>query len=146
VALAELWRTIGYAEDALRVVTVFVILVGLMGMLVSLYTSLNERRREMAILRALGAGPRRILSLLMLESGLLTVCGIVLGTALVYVLAFTLTPLVEREFGLFLPVNPPTETGWYFLGAVMVAGILVGLVPAMRAYRNALVDGLTIRL
>jgi len=60
VALSELWRTIGYAEDALRVVSIFVIIVGLLGMLVSLYTSLNERRREMAVLRAVGAGPLKV--------------------------------------------------------------------------------------
>jgi putative ABC transport system permease protein len=62
VALSELWRTIGYAEDVLRVVSIFIIIVGLLGMLVALYTALTERRREMAILRAAGAGPIRIIS------------------------------------------------------------------------------------
>jgi putative ABC transport system permease protein len=58
--LSQLWRTIGYAEDALRVVSIFVIIGGLLGMLASLYASLNERRREMAVLRAVGAGPSKI--------------------------------------------------------------------------------------
>jgi putative ABC transport system permease protein len=62
---------VGYAEDALKIVTAFVVIVGLLGMIVSLYTSLNERRREMAILRAVGAPKGRIVSLLVLESGLL---------------------------------------------------------------------------
>jgi len=146
VALAELWRSIGYAEDALRVVSLFVLIVGLLGMLVSLYTSLNERRREMAILRAIGAGPAKIISLLVLESGLLAFAGAALGVAIVYGLSFATQGIVERTFGLYLPINPPTQAGWIFLGAVAVAGLLIGFVPAFKAYRNALSDGLSVRL
>jgi putative ABC transport system permease protein len=146
VALAELWRSIGYAEDALRVVSLFVLIVGLLGMLVSLYTSLNERRREMAILRAIGAGPAKIISLLALESGLLAFAGAALGVAIVYGLSFATQGIVERTFGLYLPINPPTQAGWIFLGAVAVAGLLIGFVPAFKAYRNALSDGLSVRL
>ncbi|MBN8731295.1 MAG: ABC transporter permease [Acidobacteria bacterium] len=146
VALNELWRTIGYAEDALSVVTAFVLVVGLLGMLVSLYTSLNERRREMAILRAVGAGPRTIIFLLVTESGLLALAGTVLGVGLAYALALTAQPLVERHFGLFIPLVRPTAAGWAYLSAVVVAGVLIGFVPAVKAYRNALADGLGVRL
>jgi putative ABC transport system permease protein len=146
VALAELWSTIGYAEDALRVVTFFVLVVGLLGMLVSLYTSLNERRREMAIFRALGAGPTRIISLLVFESAILSFLGCLFGMAIVYGLSFSLQPIVEREFGLYLPIQAPTTTGWIYLGGVLVAGILIGFVPAWKAYRNTLSDGLSVRL
>ncbi len=146
VALDELWRTIGYAEDALQVVTIFVLVVGLLGMLVSLYTSLNERRREMAILRAVGAGPRRIVLLLVLESGLLALAGAILGVGLIYALSFVFQPMVEQRFGLYLPIQAPTLTGWIYLGSVLVAGLLIGFVPAVKAYRNALSDGLSVRL
>ena len=146
VALAELWNTIGYAEEALTVVTFFVLVVGLMGMLVSLYTSLNERRREMAILRALGAGPRRVIFLLVLESFILSLAGTVLGVAVVYSGAFLTQPIIERRFGLFIPVTAPTETGYIYLCTVIVAGLLIGFVPAVKAYRNALADGLSIRV
>ena len=146
VALAELWRTIGYAEDVLSVVTIFVLIVGLLGMLVSLYTSLNERRREMAILRAVGAGPRKIVFLLVLESGILALAGTVFGVALVYVLSSATQPLVERHFGLFIPIQPLTPTGYAYVATVIVAGLLIGFVPAVKAYRNALADGLSVRL
>jgi putative ABC transport system permease protein len=146
VTLQELWRTIGYAEDALQVVTLFVILVGLLGMLVSLYTSLNERRREMAILRAIGAGPAKIIALLVLESGLLAFAGCVLGVVMIYSLSFIFQPIVEQQFGLYVPVQPPTEAGWIYLGAVVIAGVLIGFVPAWKAYRNTLADGLSIRV
>jgi putative ABC transport system permease protein len=146
VALSELWRTIGYGEDALRVVSIFVIIVGLLGMLVSLYTSLDERRREMAVLRAVGAGPAKIVSLLVLESGLLSLVGAVLGVLLVYVLSFVSQPIIERHFGLFMPIQALTPTGYLYLLAVIGAGLLIGLVPALKAYRNSLADGLTMRL
>jgi len=146
VALSELWNTIGYAEEALTVVTFFVLVVGLLGMLVSLYTSLNERRREMAILRALGAGPRKVIFLLVLESLLLTLAGTVLGITVVYAGAFLTQPMLERRFGLFIPITPPTVTGYAYLCTVIVAGLLIGFVPAVKAYRNALADGLSIRV
>ena len=146
VALGELWNTIGYAEQALTVVSFFVLVVGLLGMLVSLYTSLNERRREMAILRALGAEPRKVIFLLVLESSLLSSAGVALGVAGVYHSAIVSQPIVERRFGLLIPVMPPTSTAYFYLSTVMIAGVLIGFVPAMKAYRNALQDGLSIRV
>ena len=146
VALTELWHTIGYAEDGARIITGAVLLVGLLGMLVALYSTLQERRREMAILRSLGAGPWRIASLLVLESGLLSVLGAVTGLALVYGLLAVGQGLAERHFGVYIPITAPGKVEWLYLLGVVVAGLLVGLVPAWRAYRNTLQDGLTIRL
>ena len=146
VTLSELWRTIGYAEDALRVVSLFVIIIGLLGMLVSLYTTLTERRREMAVLRAVGAGPLRIVLLLVLESGFLSMGGAIVGVLLVYALSFLSQPIVERHFGLFNPIQPLTMTAYLYVLAVIVAGLLIGFVPALRAYRNSLADGLAMRL
>lgn len=146
VALTELWHTIGYAEDGARIITGAVLLVGLLGMMVALYSTLQERRREMAILRSLGAGPGRIAALLVLESGLLSLVGALTGFALVYGLLAVGQGLAERHFGIYIPVTPPGKVEWLYLAGVVVAGVLVGLVPAWRAYRNTLQDGLTIRL
>jgi putative ABC transport system permease protein len=146
IALAEMWRTIGYAEDGLKIVSAFVVLVGLLGMLVSLYTSLNARRREMAILRAVGAGPRRIVSLLVLESGLLSTAGALLGLLTVYALLFLAQSPVEQRFGLHIPLRPPGQVEYIYLGIVIAAGFIMGLLPAWKAYRNTLSDGLSVRL
>jgi putative ABC transport system permease protein len=146
VSLSELWDGLSYAEDGLRVVSAFVVVVGLLGMLVSIYNSLNERRREMAILRSVGAGPRLIFSLLIVESFLLTAVGSVVGVVVMYGLLFALRPVIERTFGLYIPIDPPQTAEWLYLTAVIVLGFLMGWVPAWRAYRNTLHDGLTIRL
>ena len=146
VALNEMWRSLGYAETGLRLVTIFVVLVGLLGMLVSLYTSLNERRREMAILRAVGAGPNRIVAMLVLESACLAAAGAIAGLAMVYVLLSVGQSIVEAQVGLFIPIRPPGFVELLFMGAVVTAGFLMGFVPALKAYRTALHDGLTVRV
>lgn len=146
IALAEMWRSVGYAEDALKIVTAFVVVVGLLGMIVSLYTSLNERRREMAILRSIGARRGRIVSLLVLESGLLSVLGCVIGVALVYALLFLGQGPIERNFGLHVPIRPLGTMEWRYIGVIVTAGFLLGLIPALKAYRNALVDGLSVKV
>lgn len=146
VALSELWDGISYAEDGLRVVSAFVVVVGLLGMLVSIYNSLNERRREMAILRSVGAGPRLIFTLLILESVLLTVAGAVLGVLTTYLLLVSFQPLIEGRFGLYIPIKPLQTDELLYLAVVSLLGLALGAVPALRAYRNTLHDGLTIRL
>lgn len=146
VALSELWAGIGYGEQVLKVVALFVVIVGLLGMLMALYTSLNERRREIAILRAVGVGPLKVIGMLLLESGLLTFVGTVLGVGFIYALVILLQPYIEQEFGLHIPLKAlgPTELG--YLSAVIAGGFLIGLVPAWKAYRNALSDGLNLRV
>jgi putative ABC transport system permease protein len=123
-----------------------VVIVGLMGMLVSLYSTLEERRREMAILRSLGAGPRRIAALLVFESGVLSVLGAVVGVGLSYLTLTLGAGIAERHFGIAIPVTAPQRLEWLYLAGVVVAGVMVGLLPAWRAYRHALQDGLAIRL
>lgn len=145
VALGELWQNIGNAEVGLRIIAMFAVAISITGMLVSLYSSLEARRREMAILRAIGAGPRTILSLLVLESTLLAFLGCVIGVALVYAgLALAQGP-VEQRFGLHLALRALGSTEYLYLGIVMGGGMLIGFVPAWKAYRTSLVDGLSPR-
>jgi len=146
VALTELWNSIAYAEDGAQIISGAVLLVGLLGMLVALYSTLEERRREMAILRSLGAGPRRIASLLVFESGVLSAAGAVAGMAAAYAVIIAGRGVAEQRFGVWIQVAAPGTLEWAYLIGVVVAGLLVGLLPAWRAYRNALADGLTVRL
>jgi putative ABC transport system permease protein len=146
VALSELWGLIGVAENALLVVSVFVVVVGLFGMLTALLTSLNERRREMAILRSVGARPGHVFALIVGEAGFLTLLATALGLALLYGLLLLGRPLIEAHYGIHLALGGPSGHEVLLLGAVLVAGLLVGSIPAYRAYRLSLADGLCIRV
>ena len=146
VTLAELWRTLGAVEGGLRLVGALTIVVGLIGMLVALYSSLEARRREMAVLRAVGARPSMIVSLLVLESGLLTFLGCALGVGLTMGGFALAQGAIESKTGVHIAVQAPGTLEWIYIGVVLTAGILVGLVPAWRAYRSSLADGLSPRL
>ena len=145
VALSELWSVVSYAEDGLRIVSWSVLVVGLLAMLIALYTSLQERRREMAILRSVGAGLSAIALLLVAEAFLLTILGAIVGVGLTYVVLIATQPLIESTFGMLIPIQPLSTVEWAFVGVILVSGFLIGVVPAVKAYRNSLADGLAVR-
>ena len=146
VALQELWNILRTAETGLRVITWFVLFAGLLGMVTSLLSGLNERRREMAILRSVGAGPGTISFLLILEATVLTLAGIIFGLFILYLAFFVSQPILEAYFGLFIPINLPSNRDIIILGGILLTAMLMGIIPALKAYHQSLADGMTIRL
>lgn len=146
VALDELWVLIGAGERALLVASVLVAIVSLAGLVAVILAGLNERRRELAILRAVGCGPRTLLTLLALEGALVTLAGVVLGLGLGALGLVAAAPWLQAHAGLTLTLAAPTATEWGLIGAVLLAGWLASLVPGWRAYRLSLADGLSPRL
>lgn len=146
VALSQLWNLVGIADTALRIVAGFVVLAGLLGMLTAILTSLNERRREMAILRSVGARPRHVFALLLTEAGLLASAGVASGVALCYGLIYAARPLLQSRFGIFLDVGGLSRYELGLLAIIILAALAMAALPAWRAYRNTLSDGLTIRI
>ncbi|WGW00643.1 ABC transporter permease [Vibrio sp. YMD68] len=146
VALHELWGMMSVAEQALMAVSVFVVIAGLLGMLSSLLTSLQERRREMAILRAMGARPRHVFALLISEASALTFLGILVGVGGLYFALAIGQPIIQQQFGITITMGAITAYEWILLGFVQLAGIIIGFIPALRAYRQSLSDGMTIRI
>lgn len=146
VALTELWGVMNMAEQVLLIVSTFVVLVGLSGMLVALLTGLNERRREMAVLRSVGAQQKHIFALMVSEAFVLTLIGIVIGLILLYCLMALAQPIIQDKLGIYVGLGVPSGYEFSLLGLVLLAGTVVGSIPAYRAYRNTLADGLTIRI
>ena len=145
VALQELWALVGVAETALFGVSAMVVVTALIGMMATLFSSLNERRREMAIFRAMGARPMTLLGLLILEAMLTAGAGSALGLAILYACLAIAQPIVDGAFGLFLPIEAPSLRELWVLISVVAAGAIVSLVPALRAYRLSLADGMIVR-
>lgn len=145
VALQELWDLMGTAEAALKTISIFVVMTGLLGMLTMLLAGLEERRREMAILRSVGARPVHIFGLLVMEAAWLATVGALLGLALLYALIALAAPILDTRFGLYLPWSLPTIWEWMLLLAVAIAGALAGMLPAIKAMRQSLADGMAVR-
>jgi len=146
VALAQLWDMLATGERALLAISALVVAVGLAGMVAVVLAGLNERRRELAILRSVGARPRDIVALLTLEGLTLTGIGALLGVALLAALAWTLGPWLQAEYGIApRPFSADLEE-LKLLGVVLGVGLASSLLPAWRAYRLSLADGLTPRI
>ena len=144
--LLEVWEIVGAAEKTLFAVSALVVVVGLAGMLVALLTSLSERRREMAVLRSVGARPIHIFALILGEAAFLTLLGIALGIAALYLGLLAGRPWLESRLGLFIVVGWPSAYEFALMTVVAAAGVLIGLIPAYRIYRYSLADGMTIRI
>jgi len=146
LTLQQLWSLMSLAENALLVVSGLVVLVSFTVMLAALLTGLNERRREMAILRAVGARPWQIFALVLGESLTLALAGAAGGLALLQGALLLAGSLLEARLGLTIAAWPPSVHELSLLAIVLACGLGAGLFPAWRAYRYSVADGMTIRI
>ncbi len=146
VVLGELWRLIGSAEEALLIISAMVVVAGLLGMLTTILTSLNERRREMAILRSVGARPFHIMMLMITEAMIYALVGTLFGFILLYGLLCIAQPIIQTHWGIHIAISTPGGFEAVLAIGVIGCAALLGTVPAWLAYRNSLADGLTMKL
>jgi len=142
VALQQLWQLLGTVEKALYGVSLAVVLVGMLGMVAVLLASLTSRRREMAILRAMGATPWQIIGLLVFEALCLALLGIVFGLALCALVLTLASPWLLNQYGLFLSFQGLSAQQWLALLGLLLAATMAALWPGYRAYRRSVSDGL----
>lgn len=144
--LSDLWRGLSQIETVLKIISFMVMIVGLFSMLSTILAGLNERRREMSILRSIGAGPLKLTLLLVFESAFLTLVGIVIGLAIELGAFFILSGWLASQFGFYIVGDALTMTEIIYLCGVLFFGILIGFIPAYRASQLALKDGLSVRI
>lgn len=146
VSLQQLWQTLGLAERIFLLLSFLVFGISLLGMTVALLIGLETRRQEMAVLRSIGASPRFIFAVLIVEALLISLAGIVAGVALSYMGLYACEPLLVAKFGLTTGLFIPAVTELWFLLAIVGCALLAGCIPARLAYRNSLADGLAVRI
>jgi len=144
--LATLWNTIGNFEKILLAIAFLVLLSGLLGMLTTLLSTLNERRREIAILRAVGAHAWHVVSLFLLESFIVVGSGCLLGLIASYILQLIAKPLLVSLYGIHINILPPDIQQWAIIGGALFIGLLFSLLPGFIAYRRSLQDGLVLKV
>lgn len=145
-ALQELWRVVGVVENLLLGISVVVIFTTLIGMTAIIFSSLNERRREMAIWRAMGATPRTIIGLLMLEAFFISLLSVVISTVLLFFSLAILQPWIDNNYGILVSVEMLSIKDMYVFIMFIIAAMVVSLLPAARAYWFSINDGMTIKI
>ena len=146
VALQELWRVVGVVENVLIGISIVVIFTTLIGMTAIIFSSLNERRREMAIWRAMGATPNVILGLLMLEAFIVSFLSSVISTIFLFLLLIILQPWIDQTYGILISIEMFSVDELSVFVYFIVAALLISLLPALRAYWLSINDGMTIKI
>jgi putative ABC transport system permease protein len=145
-SMQELWRIVSVLERSFLAISVVTVVLSITGMFLVFMTTLNERKREMAILRSVGAGPWFVASLLLLEAALLSVSGSILSLFLLQAILSIAEPIIESTLGLTLAFTGLSHFDWRFLFAVTAGAILAAVIPALQVYKTALNNALMVKL
>mgnify|MGYP003842068729 CR=1 FL=1 len=142
VALDDLWSTMEVAENALLLMALGVLITTILGITATLLVSLQSRRRELAIFRALGVKPYQLLSLILIEAFLVCLSGIILGWFVLQGLIYASADYLRKEWGVVSELGLPTPDDLLSLLYLVIIVLLFAGIPAIKAYRMALNDGL----
>jgi putative ABC transport system permease protein len=134
--IVQFFDKISWFDKILQAVAALVAIIAGGSILAILYNTMNERKRDIAVLRALGAKRLKVFTISLLEAVGMTLAGVVTGFVVYAVLGFAIGEIVQRETGVLL--NPFTGNAamiWAPLGMLGI-GVLSGLLPALKAYRT----------
>jgi putative ABC transport system permease protein len=135
-------RQIGNVADALAVIAWLVLLVAAVSITVAIYNTMNERRREIAIMRSLGARRVQILAIIVGEAALLSFFGALLGVVVCHAAALVLRGLVEDQTGVYLDWTAVQAWELWLVAGVTALGGLAGLLPAVKGSMTQVADNL----
>ncbi|WP_329889447.1 ABC transporter permease [Stenotrophomonas sepilia] len=143
VSLQQLWQSLGMAERALQLISAMVVALGMVSLVTLLVSTLQERRREMAILRATGARPGYIAALLVVEAVATSAVACALALVLLVAASIAGRGWALANFGLSITHVWPDGRELAWVAGVLAISAVAGLVPALLAYRRTLADGLS---
>ena len=142
VALDELWQTMEIAENALILVSLGVVLTSIFGIITALMVSLEARGREIATLRAIGARPSQIFFLIIWETFMISLSGIIFGWALLQATLLIFSDWFMKEWGILIQSGLPSQNDVLAILSILAIALLCSTLPAIKAYRLALHEGL----
>jgi putative ABC transport system permease protein len=129
-------RIVGNVQLLLLVLAVLVVVVAGIGILVSIYNSMSERRHDIAVMRALGASRMIVMAVILLESILLALGGGLLGLLLGHALTGLLAPTISEQLGVIVSALDFQKVELLLVPGLIVLATLVGYLPAAVAYRT----------
>ena len=140
--MAELFQKIGWFDEVLALVAYLVALVSAAGVLVAIYNSMASRRRDIAILRALGAGRMFISGAIVLEATVIGVIGMILAFGAYAAIVSSVAVIIQAQTGVLLETFTYSPVMlWAPLGMIVLCA-LSGLLPAWKAYRTDVAENL----
>jgi putative ABC transport system permease protein len=141
--MAELFDRLGWVNRILTLVAYLVVVVAAGSIVASLYNTMNERRREFAILRALGARKATVFAAIVMEATTITALGAVVGFVVYGAILAAAFVVVRAQTGVVLDAVRLDPALWMTPAGMIAIGALAGLVPAFKAYRTDVVSNLT---
>ncbi len=141
VTLSKLWQNISSIDTAFLIISVLVIVIAFIGLLLALLLSLQQRKRELAILRVMGAHPSQLWGMLILESVLITSASVGIGLLLLVSTGPILTPIIEEKVGLIISIQNISINDLLIGLAIIIIGIMTSIIPAFLAYRKGKSQG-----
>ena len=141
VALSQLWKSFQIFESIFTLISYLVIIISFLGLLSGLFIMFNQQQSELSILRSMGARPIQLVSKLILESLIITVLAILLGTLILLVSSLIVEPYFESRTGLILDLFSLTLHDLKLMVIMSLLGAFISLIPAYRSYRASLNEG-----
>ena len=145
MAMGELWKNLSIFETAMSLISFCVVVAGMLGLFVSLYILSGQRQREMTVLRAVGAGPVTIFTMLAGEAVCLVIGGIGVGTGVMYGGLYWLRPWIEKKFSISFPISGVSRSDIMFAAILLGVGCVAGVLASFTSYRAAMREGLATR-
>ena len=142
VAIDELWGMLNNGEQIRWIISALVTVSSLLGLVAVILAGLGQRRRELAILRSVGANPVDIIVLMVYEGFIITALGIIIGIITVYAGIMLYARYFAENYGFFISADFFSCTEIMIILGIFTAGLLASLIPAYKAYRISLSDGL----
>lgn len=140
--VTELFDKLGWMIGVLELTAYLVMVVAAASILASLHNTMNERRREFAILRALGARRGSVFSVIVMESTVIAALGCAAGLVVYFVIVSVAASIVRAQVGVVIDVFAWHEALWTVPAAMIALGAVAGLLPAFRAYRTDVAENL----
>lgn len=142
-SMSELFDKLGWVNRVLELVAYLVVVVAAFSILASIYNSINERRREFAILRALGARRPTVFAVILLEAVAIASIGTLAGYIIFFLIMSATAYTVREQTGVALDIFR-FDWALVFTPALMIAvGAIAGILPALKAYRTDVAENLS---
>lgn len=143
IEVNRLYSMMGVGIDALQLLALAIIFVSALSIFISLYSSLKERKYELALMRVMGASPLKIFFLIILEGLILAILGYLLGLIISHVGMEVLANYMKDSYRYSFSGKVFLTEEWYLLIGALVIGLVAAIIPAVQASRTDISETLS---